>query len=261
MLHTKAKALTYAALALFQLEMFSVAATSGKPATVTGTVTYLQRIALPADAVIEVRLLDVSRAHAPAPTIAQQIIKAQGKQVPFAFTLKYDSVKIKESSRYEVRARILVKGKLRYTNAQAYPVITLGNPSRVDIVVEPASHGVMPSQTAGLENTHWTLVELNGKPVEAGSTAKEAYFELNSNDKRLQGSSGCNRMTGGYETKGDELQVSKVVMTRMACVKGMEIEAEFSKALAATTKFKLNGRELELSGAEGLLARFKAGAK
>jgi len=134
-------------------------------------------------------------------------------------------------------------------------------PSKVDIVVELVAKAVLPAQPAGLENTHWTLVELNGQPVEAGSTDKEAYFELDPKGKTLQGLSGCNRMSGGYETRGDALQFSKVVMTRMACVKGMEIEAGFSKALTATTKFKLNGSQLELSGADGLLARFKAGAK
>jgi heat shock protein HslJ len=139
--------------------------------------------------------------------------------------------------------------------------ITQGNPGKADIVVGSVSQAAMLAESEELENTHWTLVELNGQPVEADSTANEAYFELESRDKRLQGSSGCNRMSGGYETRGDALQFSKVAMTRMACVKGMEIEAGFSKALTATTKFKLNGSALELSGAEGLLARFKAGAK
>ena len=98
-------------------------------------------------------------------------------------------------------------------------------------VAGPVSQAVMLAQSEGLENTHWTLVELNGQPVEAGSTDKEAYFELDPKGKTLQGLTGCNRMSGGYETRGDALQFSKVVMTRMACVKGMEIEAAFSKAL------------------------------
>ena len=115
--------------------------------------------------------------------------------------------------------------------------------------------------TPQLENTHWSLVELNGTPIEPGATAKEAYFELNSNDKRMQGSSGCNRISGGYKTKDDALQFTRVVMTRMACLKGMEIETAFSKAVTATTKFRLSDAGLELFGADGLLARFKASAK
>jgi putative lipoprotein len=244
--------------------LFVAGVASAKPAAVTGTVTCLQRIALPGNAVIEVRLLDVSKADAPATTVAQEIIRPQGKQVPIPFTLKYDSSRINEGARYDVQARILIKDKLSYINTQAYPVITMGNPNKVEVVVEPVSQSVMPEQSGGshrLENTHWILVEINGKPVEAGSTANEAYFELDSKGKRIQGSTGCNRLSGGYETEGDTLEFSKVVMTQMACIKGMEIEAAFSKALTATTKFNLGNDGLELYRAEGLLARFRAGAR
>ncbi len=63
----------------------------------TGTVTYRARVALPAGAVIEVRLLDVSRADptslragAPADTLARAEIVTRGEQVPVAFSLSYD---------------------------------------------------------------------------------------------------------------------------------------------------------------------------
>jgi ABC-type transporter Mla MlaB component len=65
-------------------------------ARVTGTVTYLQRIALPPGAVLEVKLLDVSRADAAAVTIAQQLIEPAGRQVPIAFELRYDPSRIEE---------------------------------------------------------------------------------------------------------------------------------------------------------------------
>ena len=41
---------------------------------VTGSVTYRERIALPPSAVVTVKLLDVSRADAPAELIAEQVI-------------------------------------------------------------------------------------------------------------------------------------------------------------------------------------------
>ena len=63
---------------------------SSPASTVTGTVTYLVRSALPATAVIEVVLQDVSRADAPAETINTQRIEANGKQVPFPYALKYN---------------------------------------------------------------------------------------------------------------------------------------------------------------------------
>src|SRR5258708_34753519 len=44
---------------------------------VTGTVTYRQRIALPRQAVVQVQLLDVSKADAPAIVIAEQTIETK----------------------------------------------------------------------------------------------------------------------------------------------------------------------------------------
>ncbi len=105
--------------------------------SVTGTVTYLQRSALTPGAIIEVKLLDVSRADAPAETIAEQVIKPAGRQVPFEFELRYDSSLIDERHRYAVQARILEDGQLRFISTQAYPVITGGNPNAIEVMVKP----------------------------------------------------------------------------------------------------------------------------
>ena len=51
-------------------------------AKITGTVTYLQRSALPPDAVLIVRLEDVSRAGAPALVLGENTIAFAGRQSP-----------------------------------------------------------------------------------------------------------------------------------------------------------------------------------
>ena len=61
---------------------------------VTGTVTYRERIALDPAADIVVQLLDVSLMDAPSKVLAEQRIKANGKQVPFAYELKVDAARI-----------------------------------------------------------------------------------------------------------------------------------------------------------------------
>ena len=58
------------------------------------TVAYRERIALPADAVINVQLLDTSVADVAAQTVAEVLINAEGRQVPVPFTLTYDPAKI-----------------------------------------------------------------------------------------------------------------------------------------------------------------------
>ncbi|HUV92672.1 MAG TPA: YbaY family lipoprotein [Anaerolineales bacterium] len=106
-------------------------------AAVTGTVTYLQRIALPDDAVVEVKLLDVSLADAEAVTISEQTIANPG-QVPIPFELLYDPQDIDPRNTYSVQARITNgAGDLIFINTSAFLVLTQGNPFTVEVIVDP----------------------------------------------------------------------------------------------------------------------------
>lgn len=108
-------------------------APSGK---VSGTVTYLQRMALPPNAVVEVKLQDVSIADAAAKVIAEQEITLGNRQVPVPFELNFDATKIDTKHRYSVSARILVDGELRFISDKAYPVLTAGNPTHVEMILK-----------------------------------------------------------------------------------------------------------------------------
>ncbi|HAS63599.1 MAG TPA: lipo-like protein [Vibrio sp.] len=92
--------------------------------SVTGTVAYRERILLPDNAVVIVRLQDISLADAPAKLIAEQAMETKGSQVPFAYSLSYDTDIIKPGHRYAVSARIEVNGKLRFITDTVYSVIT-----------------------------------------------------------------------------------------------------------------------------------------
>ncbi|WP_081972761.1 YbaY family lipoprotein [Leptolyngbya sp. KIOST-1] len=108
-------------------------------ASVTGTVTYLPRIAMPSNAVLEVSLLDVSRADAPAITLASQSMVFGERQVPIPFELVYNPDQIDARFSYAVQARILVDGELRFINTSRFAVITQGNPTEVEVRVDPVS--------------------------------------------------------------------------------------------------------------------------
>lgn len=105
-------------------------------ATVTGTVTYRPRIALPPDATVVVTLEDVSRADAPSTVIAGKSIPTAGQQVPIPFSLAYDPAEIVPQNRYIVRAKIFYNDSLRWTSTTAYPVITQGSPTTFEIEVQ-----------------------------------------------------------------------------------------------------------------------------
>jgi uncharacterized surface protein with fasciclin (FAS1) repeats/uncharacterized lipoprotein YbaY len=129
---------------LAPLEMFGTVSPDEEAAmnlsgVLTGTVFYLERIALPPDAVIEVKLEDVSKADVAATVLASQTIPSEGRQVPFPYELHYDPAQIKQQGRYAMRARILIDGQLRWINTQNVAVLTQGNPvTGVDIRVSPA---------------------------------------------------------------------------------------------------------------------------
>jgi uncharacterized lipoprotein YbaY len=107
-------------------------------AELTGRITYGARQALPAGAVIEARLLDVSRADAAAETLARVEIVTRGEQVPVPFTLRYDAARIESSRRYTVQVTIAIDGRVRFRTTKAHGVLTGGAPSTdVEVVVEP----------------------------------------------------------------------------------------------------------------------------
>ena len=113
---------------------------SGKDeATVTGTVTYLQRIALSPDAVVTVKIEDVSKMDVAAEVIGEQVIQTEGAQVPIPFEVPYDPDKIVDNHSYSLRVRIEDSaGKLLFINDSAVPVITKGNPTEnIEVIVVP----------------------------------------------------------------------------------------------------------------------------
>ncbi len=95
--------------------------------TITGTVAYRERIALPPHAVVTVALEDVSLADAPAKVLAKQTFETEGKQVPLAFELSYNSNDIKPNHRYSLRARIEVDGSCALLMILAFQLSRMQN--------------------------------------------------------------------------------------------------------------------------------------
>lgn len=119
-------------------------AAGGTTARVTGSVTYRERIALPPAAVVNVRLVDVSRADAPSELLAEQVIAASGRQVPIAFALAYDPSRIIAAHTYAVQVRIEDAGRLLFISDTHHPVITRGQPHHVDVVVRRVAGPAQP---------------------------------------------------------------------------------------------------------------------
>ena len=100
----------------------------------TGTVTFRKRISLPAGALLEVTLEDVSRADAPAETIASTRVESPGAP-PIPFKLVYDQGRVVSNRRYTVRARIVVVGELLFATDMPVPVLSATAPSPVVLML------------------------------------------------------------------------------------------------------------------------------
>jgi putative lipoprotein len=102
--------------------------------TVVGTVSYREKMALTPDAVINIKLLDVSLADAPAITLGELTIDNPGN-VPVSFSIEYDPTSIDKRHSYAVRAEIHDRGQLLFTTDKSYPIITHNAGNKVDLVL------------------------------------------------------------------------------------------------------------------------------
>lgn len=94
----------------------------------TGDVFYRERMALRPDALITVRLEDVTRGT--PRLLGDQIIRARGQQVPIPFNIAYDPAHITPDQRIVITARIDDgQGRPLFASRSPMPVITGYNPS------------------------------------------------------------------------------------------------------------------------------------
>ena len=131
-------------------------------ASVEGTVTYRERLALTPD----------------APLIARQTVSGPG-QVLIGFRVEYNREDIDPTSRYSVSARILESdGRLAFTNDTAHDVITQGNPDKANMVlvlVEPPPDLV---ESVGSGSDWRTWIEVPAPVVSANLIANEPEHAL-----------------------------------------------------------------------------------
>ena len=227
-------------------------------AQVTGTLSYRERMLLKPGSVVEVRLLDTSRADAPATEIAYQRIDNPGPP-PISFVLDYDPASIRENMQYSVRAEIKVGDTLIYTTDTHYPVLTRGAGSEVDLVLKrvapaPGEADVSPKPDASLTNTYWKLTSIDGAPYRHEGQQREPHLQLRDGDLTVSGQGGCNAFTGSYETYAESLRFGLLAATQMACLDNMETEARFLAALDTVDRYAITGDHLDLySGDEAIL--------
>lgn len=104
------------------LSMAGVVCNSACAGTLQGSATYRERIALPAGAVFEAELQDISRADAPAMVLGRSR-PMPVSQPPFRFEIPYDDAAVRPGQRYSVRATVRHGERLLFTTDRIHPVL------------------------------------------------------------------------------------------------------------------------------------------
>lgn len=219
---------------------------------IEGSAAYRERIALPAGAEFEAVLQDVSRADAPAMEIARATI-ANAPSPPIRFTIPFEPARIDASHAYVVRAVIRVDGALWFTSDRAYPVLTRGAGSSVDIALVRA--GEPPAANAALHGTSWKILSLAGEPIRAAAGKGEPRIVLRNIGGRESWSAtvGCNQMSGGLAVTGDRVDFRPGMATLMACAPPLDmLEKRLGQALLESTHWRVQGNRLELRDDAGV---------
>lgn len=132
--------------AVVLLGLPGLAAAQGATA-VSGTLTYRERITLPATAIVTIQIAQVGAAGTPQ-VIAEQRLTTNGAQPPFRYSLPYDAARIDQNATYTLQANIAVGGQTYFRTNQLYPVITRGNPTQ-NVNVTLVSAGRLPNTSGG----------------------------------------------------------------------------------------------------------------
>lgn len=134
------RTIAFVILVTLAATLAACAGNAASQANISGTVTYLQRIALPAGATLNVALVDISLADAPAVMLGAYSSQPQ-TQVPLPFTIEYNPADIVDNHTYALQAEIRdAEGKLWFRNTTTFFVLTNGNPTdSVEIVLDMVS--------------------------------------------------------------------------------------------------------------------------
>jgi putative lipoprotein len=216
-----------------------------------GTVWYRERMLLPPNAEITVRLENIARMDVAAEVLATTRLIPQGGP-PYAFELSYDPTRIDARGRYALRARIEADGNLLFTNTSHVPAFEGAPGEPVEILVSrvSGSAGTEPVSGSGVTGVTWRLVALDGEPASQGAGDRPVDMMLDDSG-RVSGFSGCNRFMGTYARTHNRLSFSQLASTMMACPEGMDLEQRFLDALAGVSAYHLDGGGLALLDDQG----------
>lgn len=223
--------------------------------TLSGTVTYRERIALPEGGSLRIRLVDMTADGTPTRVEAEAPIQMPG-QVPLAFTLSFDDRELDPAHSHALIAEISSGATLWFRNAEPFPVTTLPPSGPTEItatfvgrLVSPGESGADATESAGLIDTAWQATDIGGDAVDPRI---DSTLTIGA-DMRAGGRGGCNSYFSQATIAGSSIHFSAVASTRMACLSESATtqETAFFIALAGARSWQLETDDLVLLDEDG----------
>ena len=118
------------------------------------------------------------------------------------------------------------------------------------------------TEVQSIENTKWIITTLEGKDMSNKETnGQDIYFTLNSQDKRVNGFSGCNTFMGTYTLEeGNRITFSQMGATKMACPDSDINEQDILNIFNTADNYTITNGKLALNKAKRApMAEFKKG--
>lgn len=114
-----------------------------------------------------------------------------------------------------------------------------------------------PAVAAGLEDTEWLLLEIDGVRVAVPEHLPRARIRLVPGNQRLEGWGGCNVVFASYQVAGESLEFDQVSSTSLSCTYA-ERETRLLARLGAVTGYVVANGTLTLLADDVPTLRFEA---
>jgi putative lipoprotein len=106
---------------------------------ISGRIYFYNRVPLPADAVMIIKIQDAARAGARARTLAEVEINPIEQIIPVPFQTTIDRDLISKKAKVTVNVRIEQQGKLLFISDKVTPALVKGKPVFVEMQLKPVS--------------------------------------------------------------------------------------------------------------------------
>lgn len=217
--------------------------------TLSVTVSFRERIALPPGAQLDVQLVEAVNTGPRVGVIAAQ--RFAMTRVPMTVSLGYDPQVVEGASRYSIFAAIRSPDGVQiFRAAKTLDNLNGPDPSAVDIMLtmlpEPDMNAGVPRRLAGVA---WTVTEVFGAPW-ANDDPATLVIDAESN---VSAFGGCNRFRGHVQPSGHGLTFAETMAgTMMACADEIEAqERRFLAALAQVSDYVRYGAGLVMMDIDG----------